>query len=136
MRRATVRELTVDFSEGRSVLVVRQRKDVSYEVYEVFRKTHQYEIIEKAIDILLKENDRFLEDLYLFDEKYYTNEPRRKNRYVSKDKNVLPEGKKIQKRGYWISVHFGVGLKKRLIKQMCEVAEVDFQHKRVTDKLI
>lgn len=136
MTRATVRELTVDLSEGRSVLVVRRRKDASYEVYEVFRKTHQYEIIEKAIDVLLQQNNSFVESFSHFDEKYYKNEPRRKYRYVSKDKNILPEGKKIQKRGYWISVHFGIGLKMRLIKQMCEVAEVDFQHRRVPDELI
>jgi len=136
MRRATVRELTVDFSEGRSELVVRRRKDVSYETYEVFRKSNQYEIVNKSIDILLEENDSFLEDLSDFDEEYFASEPRRKNRYVSEDKRALPKGKKIQKGKYWISVHFGIALKKRLIKQMCKVAEVDFQHKRVPDKLI
>jgi len=136
MRQATVRELTVYFSESRSKLVVRWRKDVSYERYEVFRQVNQYEVVEQSLEVLSDENDNFIERLADFDKEYYENEPRRKNRYVSEDKKSLPTGQKVQKETHWVYLPPNIGFKKRLIKQMCKVAEVSFQHKRVPDKLI
>lgn len=117
-------------------MVVRKRKDVSYSIYEIYRETKQYEIIERAIEVLMEDDDLFLEKFSEFDKEYTSNEPRRKNRHISKNREHLPTGEKIQKGEYWFPANFPSGRKKKLIQYMCEFADVNFQHKRVPDKLI
>jgi len=123
-------------SRLRNKLVVgykRQPWNFRYYRYEIFRFKHQWQVVVKVVELLIEQDKSLLPQLVGADRDDFANSSHREVRYVTHDKESLPRRNRHKAGDIYLGLTLNKGQKYRLLRRICEVAEIDFsQERRIT----
>ena len=133
-KRKKPEHLLILIESANPIIVWKAQKRGRYKSYDVFDAWGIMEALEIAIRLLLIHNPKVLTKFEKLDDQEFMDNPKRKRRYISKEREVLyPQkddefAKKYSAElfGYWFATNIGIRELKTIIETACVAANVGF----------
>ena len=115
-------------------IVWETQKGWRYKSYEMFSVWNIVDALEVSLRLLLIHNPKFLPKFEKLDDKEFMDNPRRKRRYITKEREVLYPQKddqftkknSVELFGYWFATNIGTRELRTILETACKAANLHF----------